>query len=137
MEAQAEAKAKDEHDLWYEGRQYLFNERREKEEAEKVANEEKEEEERQRKAEEYIEQYYGKDYYQELEKYPVNTDQRYFTLQKFTGVIPNKRLALVNYVNIKLIWEKIEEILRADLKELNQIKDINLANILHDHWNVF
>jgi len=91
LEAEEKAKEKYRNDLWYEGRPYLFNERRDREANEKEEEEVKEEERKQKEADEYIEQYYGNDYAKDLEKYPVNTDPRNMTLQKFGGVIPNKR----------------------------------------------
>jgi len=86
-------KAIDEADLYNEGRDYLFNERREQEQAHKEKLEEEAELERERLAEEYVEQYYGKDYYTDLAKYPLSTEQRFFTLQKFVDNIPGKTLA--------------------------------------------
>jgi len=40
----------------------------------------------------------------------------------------------MNFVNINLLIEKIEEVLRLDLKELVNIKDVNLAEIVEENF---
>jgi hypothetical protein len=64
----------------------------------------------------------------------VSTDHKNFSLQKYVGTIPNKRLAFVNYVSLKLLWEKLEEIIRAENKELNQIREVNISEIVKDGY---
>jgi len=40
----------------------------------------------------------------------------------------------MNFVNINLLIEKIEEVVRTDLKELVNIKDVNLAEIVGENF---
>ena len=58
--------------LWYEGRKYLFDERRERETVEKENAEIKAIEEKEAREAEYIDQFYGNTYQKDLETYPCN-----------------------------------------------------------------
>ena len=69
-EAQDKSKKKDEADLWYEGRTYLFDDRRAREAEEQRLKEEREAEEKLGKEDAYIEQYYGNTYYDDFKTYP-------------------------------------------------------------------
>ena len=40
----------------------------------------------------------------------------------------------MNYVSLTLLWEKLEETIRADNKELNQIREVNLSEIVKDGY---
>lgn len=100
QEAEQLEKEQYESDLLYQGRLYILDEKKESDAKALLQKEEFELKQKEKEDEDYIEKYYGDGYKKDYVTYPVkDADVRNFALQKFCGMIPGKKIGLINYVN--------------------------------------